>query len=728
MTQLPASNSVADFIRALALAWKNLGAYPPGHPALAGSLAAAFRAFAGLRGPAGEVVLGIAPDGIVYGDDKIDITQAQKFAQALYSRRVAVVRLASETTEDDFEKFLRLLTGAPNEAARPLWETLTAEGVININLQPVDYSAVRVTDELAPPLPKRESLWEDILRALVAGRELSPKSRQVLTTEIRSVDELSALMLRYIETADDTAQFDPDSTFGVRLNQRRGRVGTEISARVADAIGAHIASATGLRKQLAVQQIIQLLRTMPEPLRGSIIQSILRPLSSDESSGALLRELASSLPPDEVLEGLRHLAAAGNLSSHAMLLLQSLASIDQKSDHLPAAPPNLVGELLQLFAEDDIDRFNPPDHKSLLGDVSITVPRTPEGATATIDKLGVRVETVAPDAIHRQLGATILELLSRHGASRDARALLGRVGAIFAAEVSAGQFSDALQLVDRLREVGAETSSEAFQKSVGESVAGLGSTEIVQLLVDNLANVTPEKAAAIYGLLDKLGAAATRNLLLALSEEDNRSRRRRLFDLVCSLGPRIVPEVIHFLGDGRWYVVRNMILLLRSVNDRSSLPEIEKLARHPDLRVRLEAIKTLLASDTTVPTTLLEEAINDRDPKLAETAIALVGNYGIREAVDPLLRILAKRDWFGGRRALRLLAIKALGELAEPRALPKMQHLFSTSMLPWPNRSERLAAFDSLSAYPREARQEFVARGLRSHDPEIRGICRRLAE
>ena len=729
MTQVPRGSAVGDFIRTLALAWKNLAAYPPGHPALAASLSSAYASFSSLRGPAGEVVLGIAADGILYGEEKIDITQAQKFAQALYARRVAVLRLAAETSADDLEKFLRLLTGTPEQSQVPMWEALTGEGVININLQPVDYSAVRVTSELAPPPPaKRESLWEDILRALVAGREMSPKSQQLLTTSIRSVDELSALVLRYIETADDMSQFDPDSTFGVRLHARRGKSADEMSTRVADAIGAHIASASGLRRQLAVQQVIQLLRTMPEPLRGAIVKSILRPLSTDESAGSLLREVTATLTHDEVLEALRNLGAAGNLSTHARALLQSLAELDAKQNQLPPAPPALVSELAQLFAEDDIDQFNPPDHRALLTNISIEVPRVATTAYATVEHLGARVETVAPDAVDHQLADTVVDLLSKYGGSRTPDALLARAETLFQNNIAASQFAVALELVDRLRQVAEETKAESLRDAVSASLARMGNTATVQTLVDSLVNASPDRSVTIHRLLDALGAAATRNLLLALSEEENRSRRRRLFDLVCSLGPRIVPEVIHFLDDERWFVVRNMILLLRTVNDRTSLPDIRRIAQHRDLRVRLEAIKTLLAFDSSVPQTLLEEAINDRDPKMAETAIALAGNYGIKEAVDPLLRIVAKRDIFGARRPLRILAIKALGELAVPSALPRMQHLFSTSFLPWPHRSERQAAFESLAAYPPEARAPYVERGLHSRDAHIREVCRRLSE
>ena len=728
MTPVPDGNEVADFIRSLALAWKNLAAYPPGHPALATSLTASYHSFSHLRGPAGEVILGIASDGIMYGSDKIDSTQAQKFAQALYGRGVAVVRFAGATTAADIEKLLRLLTTAPGETAPPLWEGLTAAGVLNIHLQPVDYSAVRVTEQLTPPVQKRESLWEDILRALVAGRELSPKSQRLLSSEIRSVDELSALMLRYIETEDDVVPFDPDATFGVRLNPRRARAADAIVEQVSDAIGAHIAASSGLRKQLAVQQVIQLLRLMPEPLRGAIIKSVLRPLATDESAGAQLREVSASLKHDEVVEALRDLAAAGNLSTHAMTLLQSLAALDAKNAELPAAPHGLVGELVQLFGEDDIDRFNPPDHKSLLGDVTIKMPGLPETATNAIEELGARVETVAPDALDRQLALTVIELLARYGGSRPSDAMLARAQTIFRSEVGAGQFDDALELVTRIRELETSANGDGLRDAIAASFGGLGSTEVIQSLIDSLANAPPDKAATIRALLDGLGAAATRNLLLALSEEENRSRRRRVFDLVCSLGPRIVPEVISFLDDQRWYVVRNMIVLLRTVNDRTSLPTIRRVAQHPDLRVRLEAIKTLLAFEASVPLTLLEEAINDRDPKMAETAIALVGNYGIKEAVDPLLHVLARRDFFGSKRPLRILAIKALGELAVPGALPQMQHLFSTSFLPWPSRAERQAAFESLAAYPPDARAPFVERGLNSRDPQIRSICRRLAQ
>jgi HEAT repeat protein/PBS lyase HEAT-like repeat-containing protein len=734
VSRLPASGQVLDFIRTLAVAWKNLSAYPPGHPALAGAVESAHRALNDLRGPAGEVILGIASDGIVYGEDKIDTTQAQKFAQSLYGRGVAVVRFAGGTSVDEIEKFLSLLSGNPDDGDRQLWEELTALGVVNINLKPVDYSGVQLTEEVVETKPKEPtSLWDDILKALVEGRELTPKARQLLSRDVRSVDELSAMILRYIETADepDTAEFDPDATFGIRLHARlpgENDSADAMVARVAQAVSVHIGSSAGLRRQLAVQQVIQLLRTLPDPLRGAIIRAVLRPLATDESAGSLLREVSASLDHDEVIESLRYLSTVGKLSTHAVTLIESLVSLENAAAASPQAGASVMSELVELFGEDDIDRYNPPDHQSLLKDVSIQFPKLNTTVERKMATLGSRVDTVAPESVDRQLSDSIIELIAKHGSSRDARGLLSRAENVLRSQIAGGHFSDAVETVERLRDVSIHTANIDLRDAIGDSISNVVSPETIATLIESLSIDSPEKSAAIQRLVEALGSAAIRNLIMVLTEETNRSRRRRLLSLITSLGERVVPEAIPLLKDERWYVVRNMLLLLRSVNDRTSIGEIRRLAQHPDLRVRMEAIKTLFAFDSTFPQALLDAAINDRDPKFAETAIALAVSYGIRQAIGPLLRVLSGSDVFGSRKTARLRAIKALGDLGDPEVLPQMEKFFSNSILPWPSREERRAAYESLSGYPAEARATIVDRGMRSRDAQIRDICTRLSE
>lgn len=720
-----AANQVAELVRALALGWKNLAAYPPGHPALSSSLQLVHRRLNELRGPAGEVVLGIENDGLLYGNEKIESTTAQKFAQALFMRGVAVLRFAPETQAHDIETFLRLLA-SPADPKRGIWEDLTAAGVISINLQAVDYSRVQVTDDLHAPEPEeaQPSLWEEILRALMEGHDLSPEAKAFLSKEGQSVTELVRMIVDQIDQISTQQPFDPDATFGIRMPMHDARALSH--ARVADAVGNYVSNSKGAKRENALKQAIDLLRSLPQPLRSTVLRRVTEALATDKAAGSSLRQLASELPHDEVLEALRYLSSMGELSAHALTLMQSLMAAQTSARSEPPSQ-NVISDLVTLFGDDDVDRFNPPDHAALLEQVSIHVPFARVDSNAN-ELLGKRSETVADESVSRQLGRTLLELLATIGASTPAQLILARLETLFRSLLAAGEFDEAFELVQKLSDLARSTPSDALRQAIHESIGNLATPEMIQTLIDSLQNAPPEKTRVLQRLTETLGSSARRNLLLALSEENNRSRRRRLFDFIMSLGPVIAPEAVSFLGDDRWYVLRNMIIMLRAVNDRTSLPELRKLALHSDLRVRMEAIKSLFTLDSGVPIELLENVIQDPDPKVAETAVTLVGSAGIREGVQPLLRIVKGNDVFGSRRSLRIKAIRALGELGDPASLSELRRFFRDSFLPWPSKEERLAAWESLAGYPREVRTDIVERGVRSRDPQVREICERMTE
>ncbi|HUP47148.1 MAG TPA: hypothetical protein VM779_16700, partial [Thermoanaerobaculia bacterium] len=101
--------------------------------------------------------------------------------------------------------------------------------------------------------------------------------------------------------------------------------------------------------------------------------------------------------------------------------------------------------------------------------------------------------------------------------------------------------------------------------------------------------------------------------------------------------------------------------------------------------------------------------------------------YGIREAVGPLTGVLKGHDLFGRRRQLRIRALKALGELGDPEALPAVERFLTGSFLPWPHRDERRAAWESLATYPVAERAKYVEKGLTSRNATVREICRKLS-
>ena len=715
-----AAIQVTEFIQALALSWKTLAVYPAGHPALVRALDLVDRRLSELRGPAGEVSLGVGKDGLIYGDLKIDSVPARKFGEALFSRGVAIIRFSSDTSVRDVEQLLRLLGGAPSRDI-PLWEELTAAGAMTINLQPVSYSAVRLTNTLEQRLPaEREgTLWDEILRALLEGQQFS--EREDVPAKVATVDELTRIINEFISGPRTT--FDPEATFGVALAPVDQHAFQDLLSLT---VGRYISNASGMKKQNSMQQAIQLIQNLAAPLRDVILRALVEAMGSDEQAGTMMRELASELPSDEVLDALRYLSSVGALSSHSISLLEVLTR-SEEAKRASSPSPAIIADLVRVFSDEDISRFNPEDHAALLAAATIHIPQIAEEALAAIEQLGARADTMENLALVRQFASTLLAILADVGPSRAPRTVLNRVETIFRSFVSEGHFDDAVGLTEQLQRIAEQTSSEALGRETREAIGRFATPETIRDLIENLQGQAPPQRAAIERLMESLGMNLRRSALMALAEEDHRARRRRLFDFVVSLGREIVPEAVNFLSDSRWYVVRNILVLLRLLGDRQPLPSVIKLTNHPDLRVKFEAIRCVFALGGELPGKMLDDLINDPDPKLADNAMTLIGSYGIMQGVGPLLRVLEGNDVMRSRRLIRLKALRALGELKQPRVLDHLGPFFSDSFLPWPSGEERLAAWQSLQNYPPETRAELVRHGLRSRNPQIRAICERLS-
>jgi hypothetical protein len=506
-----------------------------------------------------------------------------------------------------------------------------------------------------------------------------------------------------------------------------GGLGLAAAQTLARAVGARLAAADpGERGRLNLQ-IIQLIRTLPAEVREPVLAAALRVLATDDGSTAHLAALAAALPAADVLRGLQRLARDhGQLSSHALRMAQALAETHEgvsDTGFLPEPPADLA-EMAALFREEDVDRYNPEDHRALLAQ------------KPTIDLAAIAVELVADpdafgpdtdsdDAIERRVVITALDMVAT---SPDVvrPLVLGRLRDIFTRSLQVNRFTQAIGIIHAMRELAADPAQAERREALEEFVATLADAQLLAALVAASRQPGGPPFVQVQTLVLALGASASRGLLEALAAEPERVRRLRLIELAASLGPAIVPETRRLLADPRWYVVRNMVLLLRRVQDRSAMDEIRRCADHSDLRVRLEAIRALFAFDSKVPRDLLARTIHHPDPRLAEAAVLLTGQHGITEATDLLVEILRRWDLLGRRRSMRLKALRALADLGDSAVLPRIAYFFREWPIPIVAREERRAAYRLLGSYDEAARAPYVAQGERSRDAMIRDICRGL--
>ncbi len=305
-------------------------------------------------------------------------------------------------------------------------------------------------------------------------------------------------------------------------------------------------------------------------------------------------------------------------------------------------------------------------------------------------------------------------------------AILLRLEAGYRRLLAAGSLRRAIDLLERVQRnaAGADARPTAFRRAA-ERMSG---RESLQALVGALAELPDETLALLPELLQRLGPTAIRHLLGVLAETDNRPLRHLLLDVLARLGPVVVRDATSLLSDNRWYVVRNVLLLLRRVGDPGSVPAVRKCADHPDLRVRLEAIRNLFAFDRDVPRELLRRALTHSDPRQAEAAMELAGEHAFAEAVEPIVSYLRAHDLLGRRRAVRLKAIRALAAIGDPAALDGLGRFRARFQLLPPAIEERRELYRTLASYPQEARRVWIESGLRARDEEIRRISTGLTD
>lgn len=720
-----------ETVRWITIARKNLAAYPPGHPALAASFERANRQLQDLLGSGGQVRFSVLRNALLCEGEKLLSPHAQDLAQLLYRRDVAILQIDAAIEPWELEALLRVISVDPRKAGEtPLSEVLASQSVRHAQLGMVNYESIRMTTQVHSELATEEKTqlsWGTLLGSLQSASGEEPAD-DVASGEV-SATEVAALIRRMFQQEQATAR---ENALAVPADPTEPATASPTIAAVTDALSDYASRLKSEERRFAGQQLARLISLLPEEFRHVVLSSAMKAFSEDADVSEDLKSLDASLAKGSALEALMREASEPSPASPAPGPALSLPATPEPSPEPPPVPvrrasaEDLKRSLEEIAQGEDVDRFNPEASPASLGQTGIRLPEliVPEGPTPD---LGDRPESLGEEPVMESLTQTLLEMLDAPPLPDTAAEVMPRLEDALRYFLNSGQFEQAVLLVHELKAkiTDPRVSAEVIVP-IQDCLGRISSRETAVLIVERLPQLGEQSLDRLGRIVAALEAPAIRSLLSALAEERDPSQRRRILDFLVSLGPAIAPEARGLLVDPRWFIVRNMLYLLRSVGDRASLPEVRRCINHPDVRVRLEAIKTVYAFDPNVPRDLIWKMIFDPDPKSAETAVIFAGTYGISEAVDPLLAILNKWDPFGWRRSLRLKALQSLGELADARALDRLKRYFRDSLVPVVAREERIAAYRSLEGYAEPVRRPLVQAGLKSRLPEIREICERL--
>ncbi|MCX5719945.1 MAG: HEAT repeat domain-containing protein, partial [Nitrospirae bacterium] len=219
-------------------------------------------------------------------------------------------------------------------------------------------------------------------------------------------------------------------------------------------------------------------------------------------------------------------------------------------------------------------------------------------------------------------------------------------------------------------------------------------------------------------------------LLDALSDAANPTVRKFLITILSTFRSNVIPEAVIRLNDKRWYVVRNMIILIRECGGKDSLREVIPFTKNENKKVCTEALKTLLHFGDSEAPSCLKEYLKSDDMWLRDQAIILSGTYRVKDIVPDLIELLEKKDMFAFKSDCKISVIRALAQIGDPQAIEPLKRLYSSKTLL--NREAlneiKVEIFKTLNGYPVDAIKPLIELGLKSKIEEIRSISKRLLE
>jgi len=235
----------------------------------------------------------------------------------------------------------------------------------------------------------------------------------------------------------------------------------------------------------------------------------------------------------------------------------------------------------------------------------------------------------------------------------------------------------------------APTYSAERRREVQEALELACTRDMIDLLVDEVADTGSEAARR---LVEKLGAMKMGIVLGLLAEEEDRSRRKALIDILGAVAEHDLGPVLVALDDDRWYVVRNLATVLRASGNPAAVPELVKLLAHGDHRVRVEALRAL----NTIDPAAIEHvggALGDDHEVVRRAAVGLLAARPGAKAEGYLIEALNGRL----TAAEKAEVIRHLGECESPRCEDALRAVASRRfVLTGRGRALRAAAREAL--------------------------------
>ncbi len=233
---------------------------------------------------------------------------------------------------------------------------------------------------------------------------------------------------------------------------------------------------------------------------------------------------------------------------------------------------------------------------------------------------------------------------------------------------------DVQGLVDTLRRLStfSESLTDSDKKTaVGKKIHELGKIEIMRMALR-----TAPDTDILTNYLSLLGEACAANMIEVLGDLEDRKMRRFFCNILAGFASSNMSAFEAALEDSRWFLVRNIVMILGMTKDPRAVKLLEKVGKHSEARVRREAVRALKPIHSPASRDMLMTCLEDSDSAVRIDALAALKRYSGRDLFLLLKKLMEREDFKEKSFAEKRELLEVFGRVGKEEAFPVLSGFF----------------------------------------------------
>jgi HEAT repeat protein len=239
-----------------------------------------------------------------------------------------------------------------------------------------------------------------------------------------------------------------------------------------------------------------------------------------------------------------------------------------------------------------------------------------------------------------------------------------------------GEIGQALRLVRFLNQLTNEESLAPDQRQkVTALLTGMLSDQTVRVLQETLDAGDSVSHEELRDLLQIFGIPSLRAICELLGRVEKLKMRKVIIEVLVELGSNDPKVFAPFLADPRWYLVRNVVLVLSLLGSPEALEIIVGLITHKEARIRKEVLGFLERSPDPKAKAYILKYFRDESSALRIKALQILAREKQLFALKPALALTTADDFRTKELAEKKAIYETIGELGSESSIPLFREM-----------------------------------------------------